>query len=46
MGADLDRLEQASLHAFIDELQIGLGDLHDEVARTWFLHPEEAAEAA
>lgn len=35
--AELRRLNQQALHAFIDELQVGIGDLHQEIARTWFL---------
>jgi uncharacterized alpha-E superfamily protein len=45
-GTELARLTQAELHAFVDELQLGIGDLHGEVAATWFpppLHLDDAA---
>jgi len=35
-GADLARLSQTELHAFVDDLQLGIGDLHDAIAQTWF----------
>lgn len=45
-GADIVRLAEShgALHAFVDELQIGLAPVHDEIARTWFL-PEASAAA-
>ncbi len=36
-GADLPAMSQAELHEFIDQLEIGLGALHDEISRTYFL---------
>lgn len=36
-AADLPPMSQTRLHEFIDHLQIGLGELHDEIARTYFL---------
>lgn len=38
-GTDPRRLDQLGLHAFIDDLQVGIGDLHEEIARTWFPPP-------
>lgn len=35
------RLSHHQLHAFIDELQVGIGDIHDEIAKTWFPPPLE-----
>lgn len=35
------RLSHQQLHAFIDELQVGVGELHDEIAKTWFPPPPE-----
>jgi uncharacterized alpha-E superfamily protein len=43
LGAEVDRLSQSDLHAFVDELQLGIGDLHDAIAATWFPPPLEAA---
>jgi uncharacterized alpha-E superfamily protein len=43
-GADVARLSQIELHAFVDDLQLGIGELHAEIARTWFPPPlDEAA---
>lgn len=39
LGADVGTLSQADLHAFIDDLQAALGQVHDEVARAYFLPP-------
>jgi len=36
LGTDVQRLTQTELHRFVDELQLDIGDLHDEIARTWF----------
>lgn len=41
-GTEPRRLNQQQLHAFIDDLQVGIGDLHEELARTWFPPPPEA----
>lgn len=38
-GVDVGKLSQNELHEFIDQLQIGLGQLHEEIARTYFLQP-------
>ena len=35
-GVAPERLDQRQLHAFLDEFQIGIGELHGEIARTWF----------
>jgi uncharacterized alpha-E superfamily protein len=45
-GSEVERLDQAALHRFMDELQIDLGDLHNELAGAWFLPSVEAPEAA
>jgi uncharacterized alpha-E superfamily protein len=43
-GTDVAALSQGELHGFVDELQLGIGDLHAEIALTWFPPPlEEAA---
>ncbi len=34
--ADVETLEQESLHAFIDRLQVAMGDLHARIAQTYF----------
>lgn len=41
LGTKVERLSQSELHAFVDDLQLGIGDLHAEIARTWFLPPPE-----
>jgi uncharacterized alpha-E superfamily protein len=46
MGTQLGRLDQAELHEFIDALQLGLGELHHEIASAWFLPPAEQETAA
>jgi uncharacterized alpha-E superfamily protein len=33
------RLDQKRLHAYVDELQLAIGDLHAEIAKTWFPPP-------
>jgi uncharacterized alpha-E superfamily protein len=33
------RLDQQRLHAYVDELQLSIGDLHAEIAKTWFPPP-------
>ncbi|MBK1717073.1 alpha-E domain-containing protein [Thiocystis violacea] len=38
-GVEPRRLNQQQIHAFVDELQVGIGELHDEIARTWFPPP-------
>jgi uncharacterized alpha-E superfamily protein len=44
LGAELERLSQSELHTFVDELQLGIGELHEVIAATWFPPPlEEAA---
>ena len=45
-GAELARLSQLELHAFVDDLQLGIADLHGEVASTWFPPPIQVEEAA
>ena len=39
------QLEQSQLHAFIDELQLAIGELHGAIAETWFPPPAAAAGA-
>ena len=34
---DVADLSQSALHEFIDRLQIGLGDVHEEIAAAFFL---------
>ncbi|MCU0836702.1 MAG: alpha-E domain-containing protein [Chromatiaceae bacterium] len=41
LGTKVERLSQSELHAFVDDLQLDIGDLHVEIARTWFLPPPE-----
>jgi uncharacterized alpha-E superfamily protein len=36
LNTKVERLSQSELHAFVDELQLDIGDLHAEIARTWF----------
>jgi uncharacterized alpha-E superfamily protein len=38
-GTDLAKLSQVELHAFVDDLQLGIGELHGEIAATWFPPP-------
>jgi len=46
MGADqFEALDQASLHGFLDGLQLGLIELHDTLADAYFLPREEAVAA-
>jgi hypothetical protein len=35
-GTDVAGLTQAELHQFIDDLQLGLIELHDELGRSYF----------
>jgi uncharacterized alpha-E superfamily protein len=44
-GAEPRQLNQQQLHTFIDDLQLAIGDLHAEIAKTWF-PPPLAAETA
>jgi len=37
-AAAVPELVHEELHAFIDQLQIGLGDVHDQIATTYFMH--------
>jgi uncharacterized alpha-E superfamily protein len=46
IGTRVEGLDQHSLHEFIDELQLGLADLHAEVAKAWFLPEPEIAKAS
>lgn len=46
LGTDVAALSQEELHSFIDELQRGLGQLHDELARAYFLTALPAAVAS
>ena len=43
-GTAVQRLVQVELHRFVDDLQLDIGDLHDEIAATWF--PPVLGEAA
>lgn len=36
--ADMDGLDQDALHAYIDELQLGMGEIHEAISATWFRH--------
>lgn len=38
-GLDVAVLDGPALHDFVDEVQIGLGELHDAIAETYFLAP-------
>ena len=38
MDADVGLLRQDDMHAFVDQIQLDLGDLHGEISKTWFLH--------
>ncbi|CRI63991.1 conserved hypothetical protein [Thiocapsa sp. KS1] len=40
-GTEPRRLNQQQLHDFIDDLQVGIGDLHQEIARIWFPPPPD-----
>ncbi len=42
-GTEVQRLTQAELHQYVDDLQQDIGDLHTEVAHTWFPPLGEAA---
>ena len=42
-GTDVGALEQVDLHEFIDQIQLGLGAVHDETATRYFLVPREGA---
>ncbi|MBK1703587.1 alpha-E domain-containing protein [Halochromatium glycolicum] len=42
-AVDVEHLSQKELHEFVDELQLGIGDLHQEIAETWFLPTEASA---
>ena len=37
MAPDVEALVEDGLHEFVDSLQLGLADLHDEVAASYFL---------
>ena len=43
--AEIGSLQQNDLHAYVDELQLSLGELHSEIARTWFLPEEVSAQS-
>lgn len=38
---NIKKLMESSLHEFIDEIQIDLGDIHNHVANTWFGYETE-----
>jgi uncharacterized alpha-E superfamily protein len=40
------RLNQQQLHAYIDDLQTAIGELHAEISRTWFPPPPGSEAAA
>ncbi len=42
---DFSALAQESLHDFLDEIQVGLSDIHDELSRAYFLNPVPAQES-
>ena len=37
-AAAVPELAHGGLHEFIDEFQVGLGELHDRIASTYFIH--------
>jgi hypothetical protein len=39
LRADQAILQQDELHRFIDELQLGLADIHQVISGTYFRHP-------
>ena len=45
-SADLGALDGESLHRFLDECQMRLGQLHEAVTSTWFRVPEDAVDPA
>jgi uncharacterized alpha-E superfamily protein len=45
-GAELPALSQAELHDFVDDVQLGIANLHAEIAATWFPPPLAVSEAA
>jgi uncharacterized alpha-E superfamily protein len=40
-GSDVGALVQAELHEFIDQIQLGLGAVHGEIATSYFLVPTD-----
>ena len=42
---DIGEMSQASLHEFIDELQLGIMGVHQTLAQTYFLPPPAIEEA-
>ena len=46
--ADIDNMDLEVMHAFIDELQLALSEVHSEIFRTWFevRHPAQRGAAA
>jgi uncharacterized alpha-E superfamily protein len=45
LNTEVGELSQGELHAFVDQLQLDIGDLHAEIARTWFPPALDAAVA-
>jgi uncharacterized alpha-E superfamily protein len=45
-AVELPALSQAELHDFVDDVQLGIANLHDEIAGTWFPPPLGADVAA
>lgn len=45
-AADVTAMDQMTLHRFLDDLQLGLIELHNEVSRVYFLPVPEAAGGA
>jgi hypothetical protein len=45
-GADPGAFSQAELHTFIDAFQLGIGELHGEIAHIGFPPPVPASAAA
>jgi len=37
-AAPLEELDQAALHEFIDQLQLGMGEIHESISATYFRH--------
>lgn len=43
-GTEIAVLSEAELHQFIDDLQIGIGELHGEILQTWFSPAPQVAQ--
>ncbi|MCY4213868.1 MAG: alpha-E domain-containing protein [Gammaproteobacteria bacterium] len=45
-SSDLGTLDRDSLHRFLDECQVQLGQLHESITETWFRVPEDTVQPA